>query len=72
MAERSRAEVEQDLEDSAQQVVLLEKDIYELEQKRQEPEPSADLDDRIRRKTDELKDAQAAWAALKAEAESSA
>jgi hypothetical protein len=72
MAGRSRAEIEQNLEDSALQVVQLEKDIYELEQKREAPGPPADLDDQIRRKTDELKAAQAAWAALKAEAESSA
>jgi len=71
MANRSRAEVEQELESCALQVVELQKDVFELEQQREEPEPPADLDDQIRRKSDALKDAQGRWDALQVEAKSS-
>jgi hypothetical protein len=65
------AQVEQELEGCAIQVVQLQKDVFELEQQREEPDPPADLEDQIRRKSAELKEAQARWDALKAEAESS-
>jgi hypothetical protein len=71
MANRSKAEVEQELEDCALQVVELQKDVFELEQQREGPAPPADLEDQIQRKSDALKDAQARWDTLKAEAESS-
>jgi hypothetical protein len=70
MANRSKAEVESELEDCALQVVELQKDVAELEEQRGGSGPPADLEDQIRRKSDELKDAQARWEALKAEAES--
>ena len=70
MAERSTAEVEHEFEDCTLEVVQLQKDVFELEQQREGPEPPADLEDQIRRKSDEVKEAQARWAALKAEAES--
>jgi len=68
MANRSRAEVEQELEGCALQVVELQKDVFELEQQREGPGPPADLEDQIERKSEALKDAQARWDALKAEA----
>jgi hypothetical protein len=71
MAKRSRTEVEQELEGCAMQVVEFQKDVFELEQQRGGPEPPADLEDQIQRKSDALKDAQARWDALKAEAEAS-
>jgi hypothetical protein len=71
MANRSKAEVEQELEDSTLQVVQLQKDVFELEQQREGPAPPTDLEDQIQRKSDELKAAQARWDALKAESESS-
>ena len=71
MANRSTAEVKQELEDRARQVVRLQKDIFELEQQREGPEPPADLEDQIRGKSTELEDAQAQWAATKAELGSS-
>jgi hypothetical protein len=71
MANRSRADVERELEQSAVAVVQLQKDTYELEQQREGPEPPADLDEQIRRKTDELKAAQERWTVLKAEADTS-
>ena len=70
MANRSKAEVEQELEDCALQVVELQKDVSELEEQREGQEPPADLEDQIQRKSEALKDAQARWDALKAEAES--
>ena len=70
MANRSKAEVEQELEGCAMQVIEFQKDISELEQQREGPEPPADLEDQIQRKAEALKDAQARWDALKAEAES--
>jgi hypothetical protein len=70
MANRSKAEVEQELEDSAMQVVQLQKDVFELEQQREGSAPPTDLEDQIRRKSDELKDVQARWDALKAESDS--
>jgi hypothetical protein len=71
MGKRSKAEVEQELQDCALQVVEFQKDVFELEQQREEPEAPAELEDQIQRKSDALKDAQARWDALKAEAESS-
>ena len=71
MANRSRAEVEQELEGCALQVVEFQKDVFELEQQRDGAAPPADLEDQIQRKSAALKDAQARWDALKAEAESS-
>jgi hypothetical protein len=71
MANRSKAEVEQELEDCGIQVVELQKDVFELEQQREGPAPPADLEDQIQRKSAALKDAQARWDALKAEADSS-
>jgi hypothetical protein len=70
MADRSKTEVEQEIEDYALEVVGLQKDLYELEQQRDGPEPPADLEDQIRLTSDALKEAQARWAASKAEAES--
>jgi hypothetical protein len=70
MANRSKADVERELEAQAVQVVLIQKEIAELEARREEPESPADLDDQIRRKTDELGEAQNQWTSLKAEAES--
>jgi hypothetical protein len=70
MGKRSKAEVEQELEGCAMQVIEFQKDVFELEQKREGPEPPAHLEDQIQRKSDALKDAQARWDALKAEAES--
>ena len=70
MGKRSKAEVEQELEGYALQVIEFQKDVFELEQQREGPEPPADLEDQIQRKSDALKDAQARWDALKAEAES--
>lgn len=67
MANRSKADVERELEAQAVQVVLIQKEIAELEARREEAEPPADLDDQIRRKTDELGKAQSQWASLKAE-----
>jgi hypothetical protein len=72
MANRSRVEVEKEIEDCALQIVEFQKDVSELEQQREEPEPPADLEDQIQRKSDAVKDAQARWSALKAEAESCA
>jgi hypothetical protein len=69
MGTRSKAEVEQELEGCAMQVIELQKDVFELEQQREGPEPPANLEDQIQRKSDALKDAQARWDALKAEAE---
>ena len=69
MADRSKAEVEQEINDCALDVVALQKDIYELEQQRDGPEPPADLEDQIQLKSDALKEAQARWEASKAEAE---
>jgi len=71
MATRSRAEVEQELESCGLQVVRLQKEVFELEQQRAGSAPPADLEDQIQRKSDELKDVQSRWDALKAEAESS-
>jgi hypothetical protein len=71
MASRPKAEVQQELEDCAMQVVALQKDVFELEQQREESAPPADLEDQIRSKSEELKGAQDRWAALKAEAASS-
>jgi hypothetical protein len=70
MANRSKAEVEQEIAECGMQVVRLQKDVFGLEQQREGPEPPADLEDQIRQKSDELKEAQGRWAALKAEAES--
>jgi hypothetical protein len=70
MAKRSKVEVEQELESCAMQVIELQKDVFELEQQREGSAPPADLEDQIQRKSDALKDAQARWDALKAEAES--
>jgi hypothetical protein len=70
MPNRTRAEVEQELEGCARQVVALQKDVFELEQQREDQTPPADLEEQIRCKSDELKDVQARWDALKAEAES--
>ena len=69
MANRSRVEVERELELSAVEVVRLQKDAFELEQQREGPEPPSDLDEQIRRKSDELKAAQERWTTLKAEAD---
>jgi hypothetical protein len=70
MSDRSTAEVEQEIQDYAMEVVALQKDVFELEQQRDGPEPPADLEDQIRLRSDDLKKAQARWAASKAEAES--
>jgi hypothetical protein len=70
MANRSKAEVEQELEDCGLQVVELQKDVSELEEERDGAAPPADLEERIRGKSDALKEAQARWDALKAEADS--
>jgi hypothetical protein len=70
MANRSKAEVEKELEDCAMEVIEFQKDVFELEQQREGPEPPPDLEDQIQRKTDALKDAQARWETVKAEAES--
>ena len=71
MANRSKAEVEQELEGCGLEVIELQKDISELELQREGPDAPADLEDQIQRKTDALKDAQSRWDALKAEADSS-
>jgi hypothetical protein len=71
MPNRTKAEQEQDVEDCAIEVVQLQKDVYELEQQREDRAPAADLDAQIERKSSDLKDAQARWNALKAEASSS-
>ena len=71
MANRSKAEVEQELEGCAMQVIEFQKDVFELEQQREGPDAPPDLEDQIRRKSDALRDAQARWDALNAEAESS-
>ena len=71
MANRSKAEVEQELERCGLEVIELQKDVSELEQQREGPDVPADLEDQIQRKTDALRDAQARWDALKAEADSS-
>ena len=42
------------------QVVEFQKDVFELEQQREGPEPPADLEDQIQRKSDALKDARGA------------
>jgi hypothetical protein len=70
MPNRSKAEVERELEDCAMQVVGLQKDVFELEQQREDSAPPADLEEQIRTKSDALKALQARWDALKAEAES--
>jgi hypothetical protein len=72
MANRSKAEVEQELKGCGLEVIELQKDISELEQQREGPDAPADLEDQVRRKSDALKDAQARWDALKAEADSPA
>jgi hypothetical protein len=72
MPNRLKTKVEQDVEDCALEVVQLQKDVYELEQNREDRAPAAELDEQIQRKSSALKDAQARWNALKAEAESSA
>jgi hypothetical protein len=71
MANRSKAEVELELEGCAMQVIEFQKDVFELEQKREGQDAPPDLEDQIQRKSDALRDAQARWDALKAEAESS-
>ena len=71
MANRSKVEVEQELEGCAMQVIELQKDVFELEQQREGPAAPADLEDQIQRKSDALKEVQARWDALKAEADSS-
>jgi hypothetical protein len=63
MGNRSKAEVE----DCAMQVIEFQKDVFELEQQREAPGAPTDLEDKIRRKSDALKEAQARWDALKAE-----
>jgi len=70
MASRPKNEVEKELKDCGMQVVRLQKDVYDLEQQREGPAPPADLEDQIRRKSDELRDVQGRWDALKAEADS--
>ncbi len=70
MGKRSQAEVEQELQGCALQVVEFQKDVFELEQQREGPEPPANLEDQIQRKSDALKDDEARWEALSAEAES--
>jgi hypothetical protein len=69
MANRSKVEVQKELEDCALHVVELQKEVFELEQQREGAEPPADLEDQIQRKSETLKDAQARWEALKAEEE---
>jgi hypothetical protein len=71
MANRSKAEVEQELENSAAEVVELQKAVFELEQQREGSAPPADLEDQIQSKSDALKVAQARWDTLKAEAATS-
>jgi hypothetical protein len=70
MANRSKAEVEKELEACALEVVEFQKDVAELEEQREGPDPPAGLEEQIQSKSDALKDAQARWEALKAEAES--
>jgi hypothetical protein len=71
MGNRSKAEVEQELEECAIQVIEFQKDVFELEQQREAPGAPLRPEDQIQRKSDALKDAQARWDALKAESESS-
>lgn len=69
MANRTKDEVERELEQCAEDVVQLQKDASELEQQREGPEPPSDLDEQIRRKSEELTAAEERWTALKAEAD---
>lgn len=69
MADRTKAEVAQEVETCALDVIALQKEIYELEQRRDEADPPPDLEDQIRVKSDALKEAESRWAASKAEAE---
>lgn len=70
MEVRSKAEVEQEIEDCAMQVVELQREVSELEDQRDGPVPPADLEDQIRLRSAALTEAQARWEASKAEAES--
>jgi hypothetical protein len=70
MANRSKSDIEREIEECAVQVVQLQKDAFELEQQAEGSEPPADLAAQIQRKADELKGAEARHAALRAEAAS--